>query len=134
MKVYLDAPNLGIFEKESLCKAIDSTFVSTIGPFVPKFEEKFAKYVGAERAVSVQSGTAALHIALYELDIGKDEFCKEKNVEVLSLKEILRKIAVGRLVSKNEMTGLIKGIEDKDNTFIIGINDILGEYNNGSAY
>ena len=29
----------------------------------------------------------------------------------------------------NEMTELIREIEDKDNTFIIGINDILEEYN-----
>lgn len=57
------------------------------------------------------------------------EFCKEKDVKVLSLKEILRKIAAGKLVSKNEMTGLIRDIEDKDNTFIIGIDDILEEYN-----
>jgi len=73
MEVYLDTSNLGVLEKEFLCKAIDSTFVSTIGPFVPEFEEKFAQYIGAERAVSTQSGTAALHIALYELGIGKGD-------------------------------------------------------------
>lgn len=70
IKAYLDAPNLGNLEKEYVIRAIDSNFVSTVGPFVPKFEEEFAKYVGSKIAVAVQSGTAALHIALYELGIG----------------------------------------------------------------
>lgn len=69
-KVYLDDPNLGEIEKDYLIKCIDSTFVSIIGPFVPEFEEKFAKYLGIKKAVSTQSGTAALHLALYELGIG----------------------------------------------------------------
>ena len=72
-KVYLDSPNLGSTEKEYLTRAIDVGYVSTIGPFVPEFEDKFAKYVGVKRAVSVQSGTAAIHMALYELGIGRDD-------------------------------------------------------------
>ena len=70
MKIELDSPNLGEIEKKYLCECIDSTFVSTIGPFVSKFEEDFATFVQAPKAVSVQSGTAALHIALIELGIG----------------------------------------------------------------
>ncbi|GAI49255.1 unnamed protein product, partial [marine sediment metagenome] len=72
-RVYLDTPNLGILEKEYLTKAIDINYVSTVGPFVPEFEEKFAKYIGARRAISVQNGTAALHIDLYELGIRKGD-------------------------------------------------------------
>jgi perosamine synthetase len=73
IKAFLDAPNLGPLEKEYILRAVDSTYVSTVGPFVPEFEEKFTKYVGAKKAVSVQSGTAALHLALYELGIGKGD-------------------------------------------------------------
>lgn len=72
-KVYLDDPNLGNLEKKYLTKAIDTNFVSVVGPFVPEFEEKFAGYIGAKKAVSTQSGTAALHIALYELGIGEGD-------------------------------------------------------------
>lgn len=72
-KIYLDAPNIGALEKRYLVQAIDSGYVSSIGPFVPEFEEKFAKYVGIRRAVSAQSGTAAIHIALHELGIGKGD-------------------------------------------------------------
>ncbi len=72
-KVFLDDPNLGNLEKKYLLKAIDTNFVSVVGPFVPEFEEKFAGYIGAKKAVSTQSGTAALHIALYELGIGEGD-------------------------------------------------------------
>ena len=72
-QIELDAPNVGKLEKEYLNNCIDSTFISTFGPFVPEFEEKFAQYVGAQRAVSTQSGTAALHMALYQLGIGEGD-------------------------------------------------------------
>ena len=68
-EIFLDAPNLGALEKEYLNKAIDANFVSTIGPFVPEFERRFAEYLGVKACVSTQSGTAALHMALYELGI-----------------------------------------------------------------
>lgn len=68
--VYLDAPSIGEEEKLSVSKAIDSGFISTAGPLVPEFEEKFARWIGARKAVSTQSGTAALHVALYESGIG----------------------------------------------------------------
>jgi len=72
-QIELDAPNVGKLEKGYLNNCIDSTFISTFGPFVPEFEEKFAQYIGAERAVSTQSGTAALHMALYQLGIGEGD-------------------------------------------------------------
>ena len=72
--IFLDAPNVGGLEKEYLNKAIDTGFVSTVGPFVPEFEEKLAEFLGIEKAVSTQSGTSALHVALRELGIEeKDE-------------------------------------------------------------
>lgn len=70
MKLELDAPNLGKLEERYLKKAVKKRFVSTFGPFVAEFEEKFARYLGVNNAVSTQNGTAALHVALYELGIG----------------------------------------------------------------
>lgn len=70
MPLLLDAPHLGEREKKKLTECIDSTYVSTAGPFVPEFEERFAGYLGSPFAVAVQSGTAALHIALVELGVG----------------------------------------------------------------
>lgn len=67
---FLDDPNLGELEKSYLARCIDSSFVSTFGPFVPEFEAVFARFLGTPGAVSVQSGTAGLHLALHELGLG----------------------------------------------------------------
>lgn len=63
----LDAPDVGEAEKTALCRAVDSGFISTAGPMVPEFERRFADRLGMPDAVSTQSGTAALHLALHEL-------------------------------------------------------------------
>lgn len=73
MHIELDAPSLGRIEKDYVTKVIDSGFVSTFGPFVSEFEEKFAGYLNIRKAVSTQSGTAALHMALYEMGIGEGD-------------------------------------------------------------
>lgn len=72
-KLFLDAPNLGELEKKYLVKAIGSGYVSTIGPYVSEFENRFAGYVATKRAVSLQSGTSAIHMSLHELGIGKGD-------------------------------------------------------------
>ena len=69
----LDAPSVGELEKQYLSRMIDTGFVSTFGPFVAEFEEKIARYLNIKKAVSTQSGTAALHMALYELGIGEGD-------------------------------------------------------------
>jgi perosamine synthetase len=51
-------------EKKYINEAIDSTFVSSVGAFVDKFEVEIAKITGAKYAVATVNGTAALHIAL----------------------------------------------------------------------
>lgn len=51
-------------EKNYLNECIDSTFVSSVGKFVDRFEADFAKTVGAKYAVATVNGTAALHISL----------------------------------------------------------------------
>ncbi len=47
-----------------LKECLDSTFVSSVGKFVDRFEDDLAKFTGAKHAVAVVNGTAALHIAL----------------------------------------------------------------------
>jgi aminotransferase in exopolysaccharide biosynthesis len=47
-----------------LKECLDSTFVSSVGKFVDRFEDDLANFTGAKRAVAVVNGTAALHVAL----------------------------------------------------------------------
>ena len=51
-------------EKKYLNECIDSTFVSSVGEFVDRFETEIAKYTGAKYAVATVNGTAALHVAI----------------------------------------------------------------------
>ena len=51
-------------EKKYVCDTIDSTFVSSVGEYVNRFEKEFAEYVGANYAIATVNGTAALHISL----------------------------------------------------------------------
>jgi aminotransferase in exopolysaccharide biosynthesis len=47
-----------------LKECLDSTYVSSVGKFVDRFEHELAEYTGAKQAVAVVNGTAALHVAL----------------------------------------------------------------------
>lgn len=60
-------------EKQYLLDVIDSTFVSSVGPYVSAFETKIAEYTGAKHAVATVNGTAALHIALLLAGVAPDE-------------------------------------------------------------
>ena len=60
----LHAPTFGGNEKKYLNECIDSTFVSSVGKFVDRFEDEVASFTGARRAVAVVNGTSALHAAL----------------------------------------------------------------------
>lgn len=51
-------------EKKYLNECIDTTYVSSVGAFVTRFEEMVAEYTGAKKAVVCVSGTNALHMAL----------------------------------------------------------------------
>ena len=62
----LSVPNLKGNEKVYMDEAIESEWVSTAGPFITRFEQSVADYVGAPEAVACQSGTAGLHLAVLE--------------------------------------------------------------------
>lgn len=57
-------------EKKYVSDAIDSTFVSSVGQYVDRFEERIAQYVGTKYAVATVNGTAALHSALLVAGVG----------------------------------------------------------------
>ena len=66
-------PLLGNREKELLAECIDSGWISSEGPFVSEFEERFSRYIGAQHGVAVCNGTAALEAALYGIGVRKGD-------------------------------------------------------------
>ena len=72
-KVPVNEPNLSGNEKKYLQKCIKDGFISSSGPFVEKFEKKFAKRLKRKFAISVSNGTAALQLAFESLNIKKND-------------------------------------------------------------
>ncbi len=60
-------------ESSYLQDCLDSTFVSSVGPFVDRFERDLAEYTGARHAITVVNGTAALHVALLLAGVERDD-------------------------------------------------------------
>lgn len=62
--VPLHEPYFGGNEKRYVLDCIESTFVSSVGKYVDRFEEMIRDFTGAKYAIATVNGTAALHIAL----------------------------------------------------------------------
>jgi dTDP-4-amino-4,6-dideoxygalactose transaminase len=69
----LHAPVFNGNEKKYLEECIDSTFVSSVGKFVDRFEEDIARFTGAKKAVVCVNGTNALHLALMLAGVERDD-------------------------------------------------------------
>ncbi len=72
-RISLHEPKFIGNEKKYVLDAIDSTFVSSIGPYVDKFEEMIKDYTGAKFAVSVVNGTSALYVSLLLAGVERDD-------------------------------------------------------------
>lgn len=69
----LSVPKFVGNEKKYLNECIDTTFVSSVGKFVDKFEEMVADYTGAKKAVVCVNGTNALHMSLLLVGVERDD-------------------------------------------------------------
>ncbi|MCD4741897.1 MAG: LegC family aminotransferase [Desulfobacteraceae bacterium] len=62
--VPLHEPRFKKIDKEYVADAIDSTFVSSVGEYVTKFERELEQYLGVKYVIAVVNGTTALQVAL----------------------------------------------------------------------
>lgn len=60
----LHAPTFGGNEKDYILETIDSTFVSSVGAFVDKFEDMMVSLTSTKKAIAVVNGTAGIQVAL----------------------------------------------------------------------
>jgi len=66
-------PNLSGNESRYVNECLETSWISSRGAFVSRFEKEFAQYVGAAAATSCANGTVSLHLALLALGIGEDD-------------------------------------------------------------
>lgn len=75
-RIYLSPPHLSGYEEDYVKEAFDSNWIAPLGPQVDAFEKEMAAYINC-RTLAVNSGTAALHLALRLLGVEQGDivFC-----------------------------------------------------------
>ena len=63
-------PELGGNEMAYVQQCLESTWISSKGEFIERFQNDFARFIGAGHVVAVTNGTVALHLALLGVGIG----------------------------------------------------------------
>ena len=72
-KIYLSSPHMGGDELAFVQQAFDTNWIAPLGPNVDGFEQDLCNYVGVNHAAALSSGTAALHLALVMLGVGRED-------------------------------------------------------------
>ena len=67
----VNKPLIEVNDIRAVNKSLKSSWISSEGPDVLKFERNFSKYIGHKYGVAVSSGTAALEIAIKSLNLKK---------------------------------------------------------------
>jgi len=69
----VNTPLIGEREKELLIQCIDTGWISSEGPFVTEFEEKFSSYIGRKYGIACANGSGALDIAVAALKLSPSD-------------------------------------------------------------
>lgn len=72
-RIFLSAPHMSGNELKYIEKVFQSNYIAPLGEYVDRFENSIKEYTGAENALAVTSGTAALHLSLRVLGIGEGD-------------------------------------------------------------
>ena len=72
-KVFLSPPEMSPAERDMLLAAFDSGWVAPAGPDLDAFERELCAFTGAGGAAGLSSGTAALHLALMAVGVGRGD-------------------------------------------------------------
>ena len=67
------SPMIGEREIAYVTDAVCSSWVSSIGPYIGRFEQEFACYLNVSHAITVNNGTIGLYLALHALGIGAED-------------------------------------------------------------
>jgi perosamine synthetase len=73
LRIPLARPDLSGNEERYVTEAVRSSWISSTGAFIDRFEKEFAEICGTRHALSVCNGTVALHLALLGLDVRRGD-------------------------------------------------------------
>ena len=69
-RIQVARPDMSHREFRSILDAFLSSWISSKGPYVDKFEQEFRAFIGTDHGIAVSNGTVALHLALLALGVG----------------------------------------------------------------
>lgn len=101
----VNEPLLDGNEKKYLLECIDTGWISSEGPFIKEFEQKFAARVGRKHGIAVTNGTAAIDAAVEALGVGPgDEVILPTFTIISCINQIVRSGAMPVLVDSDPLT------------------------------
>ena len=76
-RIYLSSPHMCGKEMQYIQEAFDTNWVAPLGKNVEEFEKEMCEYIGRPYAVALSAGTAAIHLGLKYLGVGRGDvvFC-----------------------------------------------------------
>ena len=69
-RIFLSSPHMSGSELGYIKEVFESNYIAPLGEFVNRFEDSIKSYTGAKNALALNSGTAAIHLALRVLGVG----------------------------------------------------------------
>jgi len=105
MAIPVNTPLLSGKELEYVKNCIETGWISSEGPYIKEFEDKFAQYIGVQNGIAVSNGTAALDIAIAALNIGPgDEVILPTFTIISPILQVIRSGATPVLVDSDSVT------------------------------
>jgi perosamine synthetase len=105
----VNTPLLDGNELKYVSECIETGWISSEGPFIKEFEEKFSQRVERKHGIAVANGTAALDIAIEALGIGKgDEVIMPTFTIISCINQIIRKGAIPVFIDSDPLTWNMK--------------------------
>ena len=72
-RIYLSPPHIGEEEFKNVKEAFDTNWIAPVGPHINQFELELQQYLGVPHCVVLTSATAAIHLALIILGVGRGD-------------------------------------------------------------
>lgn len=124
-RIYLSSPTMHGEEQEFVKEAFDTNWVAPLGPNVNAFEQEMAAYTGAAGASALSAGTAAIHMALKVLGIGKGD--------VVFVSSLTFAATCNPIVYENATPVFIDSDEDTWNMSPVALRRAFEKYPNAKA-
>ncbi|MGC4023582.1 MAG: aminotransferase class I/II-fold pyridoxal phosphate-dependent enzyme [Cyclobacteriaceae bacterium] len=72
-RIYLSPPHMCGEEQKFIARAFESNWIAPVGPAITEFENQLAEFNAVDHCLAVNSGTAAIHLALIALGVDKND-------------------------------------------------------------